>query len=201
MAEISKVYTKESFQEIIDFYFLYHHRISDYYSITKYFYNPTTQEEKELTRKDPFFYLTANSSWALVILDLCKIFQKSKNQRYNLFTIFENIQTLPENKFLLDEIGETEMVNYILEIENINPTIKKLKILRDKHYAHVDDINLDLNTLENPAFIDIEKALKVLEDTVIKIAKKIFDSDYLFELDRVDAASIINDVLKQRKLH
>lgn len=201
MAEISKIYTKESFQEIIDFYFLYHHRISDYYSITKYFFNPITEEEKELTRRDPFFYLTANSSWALVILDLCKIFQESRNQRYNLATIFKNIKTIPENKLILDEIGETEMANYILEIENLKPTIEKLKILRDKHYAHVDDINLDLNTLENPSFADIEKALKVLENTVVKIAAKLFDADYMFETDRVNAPSIINDVLKQRKLY
>lgn len=199
MAKPPKIYTKQSFQEIIDFYFTYHHRISDYYSIAKYFFNPETPEEREITRGDPFFYLTANSCWALVILDLCKIFQESGSQYYNLITIFKNILTESTNKPILDEIGKDQIEKYILQIENLKPTIDKLKILRDKHYAHIDDINLDLNLLENPAFTEIEKALEVLENTVVAIASKLFDADYRFnEIDRINAKSIVNDVLKQR---
>jgi hypothetical protein len=202
MARFPKeTYTKESLQKVIDFYYMYHHQVNDYYTIAKYFFYPVTEAERFITNRDPFFHLTANSSWAMVVVDLCKIFQKSSSQRYNLNKLFDDLKTNLANKPILDQIGELVIDQCISDIIALGPTIDKLKFLRDKHYAHVDDISLDLNTLINPSFVETEEALNVLAKIINRISYKIFDAEYMFnDQDWVNAPSIVQDILKQRML-
>lgn len=195
------VYTKESLKEIIDFYFVSYPQITDYYSIAKYFFYPETKEELQVVRRDPFFYYTANSSWAMVVLDLCKIFSQSKNQKYNLFKVLNSLLTEPENKDILDALSRDFVTENITVLNSMTPTIEKLETLRNKFYAHLDDLSLNLITLDNPTFVETERLFDIIELIVSEIGSKVYDADYLFrDYDRVNAPSILKDVINQRKM-
>ena len=194
---------QERVKDDVNFYFEYHHRLRDFYSIEKYFYSPDTEKERFITNNDAFFLITAYATWALVVVDLCKIFSDSQNQKHNIIKLLNDIRTKPEYNPILLKVGENSLDKYLEKINLKQNTIDKLKILRDKHYVHVDNLELDLNELQNPTFQETEDLLNLLKEIVTSIGHNAFNIHYDFsetsDSGNFNPMRIIQDIVRQRQ--
>ncbi len=101
----------------------------------------------------------------MCVLELAKLFQKRENtQKQNLHTLLDSLEP---NQY---GITESEIENWKKELDSLDKIItKKINVLKDKLFAHLDDDYLE-KVKEFPlSFHEIKSLL----DTAIKIVREI----------------------------
>lgn len=135
-----------------------------------YMYNPTTGRERTFIDHSNRQRFIRHVLWKNYIIEIHKLTSKSKNDDFSLIgTIDEALKSNISNsdKFTLKQ--------YKVDLENNHEeTIKMIRILRSKFYAHTD---------KNPAPVDVRtfKECSEFNSVIANLMKKLFllfrDSD------------------------
>ena len=174
---------------------------------------PKNETEKKILSIG-FFSLLHHQSRFVIIIQLCKVFEDSNNQKRNFYKLFNRLRsdsydkslksTLKDNEIKKQLLGSrkdiiTAIQNLSAEIEPYKDLIEKVITSRDKLYAHSDP------NFKVPFVTDDEL------ETVVKLATKIFNElhngffDYRFAFDksqdwRIDEILAVLSQLKQEDI-
>jgi hypothetical protein len=165
---------------------------------TKLFYNDLlylseakSNQEKKIISENRILHEIRYVLWVLTVIELCKLFDDSKNQHFNFFKFLRKIQQ--NNNKLLQKtiILWRDKLNH----SDISSTIIKLKRLRDKYYAHSDP-NPGLSPEElTPSRKSIEKLISIGEEIIIDFYREIFMTDLDLSIS-ISAGYILDDFIE-----
>lgn len=101
-----------------------------------------------------------------VVIELSKLLVNSKNEKYNLYKFVEDLKL---SSYFVDVDKINELINIL--VEDTKEFLPKLKLARDKVYAHTDEDHLEITKV----FVKSEM------DPILKIMDEIIDTlnDYL----------------------
>lgn len=114
------------------------------YDVVYYLNTTSSQEELDIIRKSSFFRNTSNSLWKLVGIDIHKLFSESNQDKTSLKKL---INKLKNKEYTGHNIESHKIDDWEKEIMANRIAIQKIRVLRNKLYAHTDpnsEINFDL---------------------------------------------------------
>lgn len=133
--------------------------------------------------------------WRVTVLDVCTLLHK--DSKYGIFKLFNLIENnfnsfLPENTLQLSQVRQ-----WRTQLENdFKNTIDKFFILRDKHYAHQDNLSFDPSNMDVPSLKEIDELLEWIDDVARTLYSIIFEisiNPTIFKRDSTDF--LIQDLL------
>jgi hypothetical protein len=153
--------------------------------------HPVDEFEKQILKHGFFSHFYRQSRFTIIV-QLCKLFDENKNQKRNLFKLFNRLSLDEYDEKLKEKINsnsnsnrlfgnrndiQTEIILLRAEIEIKKEVIKKVISLRDKFYAHSDP-NSVLPRVGNP---ELEALVKLSVKIYNKIRGNLFDITFLFD--------------------
>jgi hypothetical protein len=112
--------------------------ISLHLDFLDFLYNSSTNSDREVFNTYPLFWHLRNSYWSVSILDLHKIFSKSRNDNYSLASFSRK---LIDNYNIVNwkrQLTSSKLGSIEEEITANKSDIEKLKKVRDQYIAHLD---------------------------------------------------------------
>ncbi len=122
----------------------------DYLNFTE---TQASNSDKSILKTYSLFLHVENAFWWVAILDLLKLYSKSKNDDYNLYSFIERVI---KNYEIIEweNLMEESTLTLLNQLDSKSVQVEKIKKVRDKYIAHLDkkrmrvDLNLDnLNEL------------------------------------------------------
>ena len=168
-----------------------------------YFDNPNDNDAKNILHNWIFFRAVNYSFELALIIELCKLFQKNNStQKYNI-NKFVNILTINHKSLKYKDKLSIETIKKWSDRLNCDETnsIRDYVVnLRNKIYAHTDNIDKYFQDQININFSKIEYLLCIIKDILIDIYFYVYESDLLLDKDSIlDFESIIKTVLERNK--
>ena len=153
------------------------------FNYTLYFHKPDTQEELEYLNYSRDFRFIRHILWRMTVIELSKIFSKSK--RRDKFNFVNLINKLRKNGYYSCLDFPSDILDRWVSDLNIHSNIiERLLTLRDKYYAHSDNLNEPLDIII--LFDEIKELILLLENLITDINKIVFQTASRFEpLDNI----------------
>lgn len=151
---------------------------------------PTNKYERKVMWSG-LFEVAYNNSKVAVVVGLCIIFHNSRNQKRNIFKLFDLLNTLnyKEPSFKIEILSTIELIK--VEIEKHRELIDELVACRNKIFAHLDP-DANIHALE-------DEKLEVLVALSIKIFNelhsKIYGEPFDFKITRFYTAEPVIKLL------
>jgi len=172
-------------------------KASLFYKDSLYLSNPKSDKESELIFSNRILNEIRYLLWVSTVLELCKLFDDNDKQCFNLHKFIRKIKQ-DKNKLIFKD----KLTSEILQIwetklicKHTFDTIKKLKDLRDKYYAH-SDRRPELSPEElTPDIKSIEELLKIGQEIIYDFQGNVFEIDQDFETP-ILAGKILDDLTK-----
>jgi hypothetical protein len=148
--------------------------------------HPVDEIEKKILQHGFFSHFYLQSRFTIIV-QLCKLFDENKNQKRNLFKLFDRLSSEEYDEELIEKLNsncnsnrlfgnrsdiQTEIILIKAEIETHRDIIKKIISLRDKFYAHSDPSSV-LPRADNP---ELEALVKLAVKIYNQIRGKLFVS-------------------------
>ena len=134
-----------------------------------------------VTRESPVYAELSRKCWVLFVLEITKILSKSKGEKFGIGKLY--------NKLLNKEFKENISLDCFTEILSVinnndqDSTLNKLKLLRDKFYAHTDDaINILTQDLF-PTYNEVWELMDIIERFLVAIYSE-YDAGIDLRIDR-----------------
>lgn len=148
--------------------------LKDCFEYAQYLHLPETEDESDYLNKSRDFKFMRHILWRMTIIDLSKLYSKSKKRdKFNLICFVNNLK---RNQYF----GQIGISNVIIEewenriIDN-QKVIETILLLRDKFYAHKDSKIDNLKSLEI-SFQEIETLIILAEEIIKEIYSAAFNS-------------------------
>jgi hypothetical protein len=197
---MTKDYFANELEDILHIHFYAKYYIKD----VKYLNNPDTSEEAEAVIENHYIKRIRIAFWKLGIIELAKLFHKSKSQHYNLFDYIHSLILAYDTYQWMQGIEKEKLKGWLEELncERIKCIIHKVCVQRNKYFAHTDK-NPD-TPLRNVllSFNDVEELLKLTELIIYDLKLNCLRIDTDFEiLGHEKAGNILNAfvALKEKK--
>jgi hypothetical protein len=207
-----KITTIESLKIITDFYVDLYGKCNEFLRSCNYFENPNNSYSKNILDRWIFFRAVKYSFEFTLIIELCKLFQnkgetdpkttKNYTQKYNI-NKFVNILINSHKSLKYKDKLTKELIKKWsdrLNSEETKNSIKYIETIRDKLFAHTD--NLD-GYFQHPVRINLSKIeylLNVIKDILMDIYSFVYDSDLVInEVSFVDLKGIIEIILESKE--
>ncbi len=120
-----------------------------------------------VTRESPVYVELSRKCWVLFVLEITKILSKSKGEKFGIWKLYNKLR----NKDLKEDISLdcfSEILKMI-EDNDQDSTLSKLKLLRDKFYAHTDnEINIMTQDLF-PSYNEVWELMDAIERFLVAI--------------------------------
>lgn len=120
-----------------------------------------------VTRESPVYAELSRKCWVLFVLEITKILSKSKGEKFGIWKLYNKLR----NKDLKEDISLdcfSEILKMI-EDNDQDSTLSKLKLLRDKFYAHTDnEINIMTQDLF-PSYNEVWELMDAIERFLVAI--------------------------------
>lgn len=166
-----------------------------FYKDALYLSNPKSAKESELIFRNIILNEIRYLLWLSTVLELCKLFDDNDKQCFNLHKFIRKIQQ-DKNKLIFKDKLTSEILKVWetkLKCKQTSDTIKKLKDLRDKYYAH-SDRRPELSPEElTPDIKSIEELLMIGQEIIYDFQGNIFETDQDFETP-ILAGKILDDL-------
>jgi len=160
-----------------------------FYLDAYYLYNAETVEEKKVAHFNEFIYRSRIAIWRSAILDLSKLFIKSKNEHFNLIDFLKSLISDYEDNEWKHKFPKPDLNKWLGKIEE--PEILKirenLKTNRDKRIAHNDKGDEEIRM----TFKELRPLLDIAEKLIHDLYSKFFDTEQEFEVKGSDKADNI----------
>jgi hypothetical protein len=132
-----------------------------------------------------------NRSWMLYVIEITKILSSSKGDKFSIMKLYNKLNGKEyKNSYNLQCF---DVIKAIIEDKNKESVLGKLKVLRDKYYAHSDE---DFNKITNKLFPTYYEIWDLM-DTVEKFLRAIYTQDNVEPKFSVD--HIINSYILEFK--
>jgi len=185
------IYRTNKFNDDIEQILSIYHNSYEYYNCLKQLRN---YERTEFSDKRFILFITY-TSWYVLIIELCKIFQyDNRNQHYNIYGLLQRLINNYKNLEFRSLISLSEIRRYDSDFNstNIIDIRKRLVDLRDKFYAHIDRQDQNFVDKISLTYNEIEFLLKILHDFIYEIKHKVFNTHVEFTDDIfVDLTSVL----------
>ena len=158
------------------------------FQISYYLHKPNSEIESEYVEKSRIFKFTKHSFWRLTVIELAKIYSKSKNRdRFNLFHIISKLQENGDYRNL--KMNPQILKKWDTQFKQNEDSIREVLILRDKIYSHTDP-NKEKYIDSNITFEKTKKLFWIIRMVITDIYLEIFDSDPHFSKSLIGADNI-----------
>lgn len=173
-------------------------RTNRHYLYCKYLNEPDGLDELQVIYKYRILDYARVAFIIVVIIDLCKLYGKGKDEDYSLERL---LNILIENHEKINFAIKMSLKELTILKENLN-TVKtgalyiRIKELRDKYYAHLDSKKIELRTVM-PKFEEFLFLINEAEKITGIINYYLNDSStmtLMYEIDKAD--NILRDLLK-----
>jgi hypothetical protein len=192
--------TKELNNNISQIWLLYSNSYEYYYCLKQ-----IKEYNKNEYSDSRFLSFITYSSWYILIIELCKVYQHdNKNQHYNVYGLINKLvneyKTLEFNSLIsLDDVKKYQSD---FNSSNIIGIRDRLIILRDKFYAHTDRLDEKFVNDININISEVELLFKILREFIFDIKSKVFKSHTIFEDDIfVNIKNILKNFDESKKRH
>lgn len=167
------------------------------FEITKYFNNPKTEEEFNFIKKSTFFRHVSGSMWRLCVIDLYKLYSFSKNDKLSLRNLFNKLKN---KQYLNHGINPQRIVIWEKLLLEKGSSIEKVRILRNKLYAHTE-VNFKVQEFEL-YFAEVEGLMNVIDVIIKEIYEQSFNSslDLSHHFSKYNGEQVIRDLVGYRKI-
>ncbi len=162
-----------------------------------YFTNGESPIEQEYLANSSHLRFISHSLWRVSITETSKLVAKSRNQRFNLFLIIEELK---KNKYEFEH-KELMLDKWVNSLAYIEYEIEIVKRLRDKIYAHTDDevlvpgIKFDYNDVTNVH----NRLWNLIFDLNLYVLDKHFEHSLpYFEGQRLDLLTVLAENKRKR---
>ncbi|MBE9468070.1 MAG: hypothetical protein IMY72_07085 [Bacteroidetes bacterium] len=143
-----------------------------------------------------FLYFMTYTSWYILVVELCKVFQHdNKNQHFNVYGFLNKLKNDYKKLECKDLLSKSEIDKLYNDFnsEEIISIRDKLVILRNKFYAHTDRQDEQIINDKNVDLLEIKKLFDILKNFIFEIKSIVFHSHVIFEEDIFVG---LDDVLK-----
>jgi hypothetical protein len=188
-----EIRSKDYFERELENILFIHFDAKCYFKDVKYLNYPETTEEKVAAAENFIIRRIRIAFWRLGIIEIAKLFLKSKNQHYNLIQYIEElisnydeyswIQNLPKNK-LIDWLE-------LLNSNKIKSIRHRISIQRNKYFAHTDknpQIKLDSVKIN---FDEIDTLINLTESIIFELKVHCLSTHADFEITGLERAGNI----------
>ena len=185
------IYRKTKFDEEINQIWLIYTNSFEYYNCLKQIRN----YEKTDYSDSRFLSFITYTSWYILIIELCKVYQyDNNNQHFNIYGLLNRLINNYKNLEFRSMISLSDIRKYSDDFNS--PKIRDIRIrlveLRDKFYAHIDRQDQDLEGEISLTYDEIEYLLKTLRNFIFEIKQKVFNGHTEFNEDIfVDLTSVL----------
>lgn len=159
-------------------------------------------DEDLIIRPNKFFIRTQRAFWALAIIETHKIFG-GNNDYFTIEKLFQYIESSikeyePQICITREKFQE---LSAILNSQEVKTNIKKIKELRNKHYAHRDK-QPKQGACEIGLYYDhIDKLIKIGENMCIELKTLILEKEYsLMPIDVSSCKGLIHDLVDYERM-
>jgi hypothetical protein len=195
-----EIITIQELRKNTDVYIDLYGKCKEFSKSCYYFENPRNKDAKKIL-EDWIFFRAVNYCFEhTLIIELCKLIQKNHNtQKYN---INKFVSTLVKNHNLLEYKDKLSIltVNKWSDKLNSEETIKRIKYivnLRDKHFAHIEDVDSYFSQTIKIDFSQIDYLLSLIETILIDIYSEVYECDLFLDSNIIRFESIIEVVLQR----
>lgn len=170
-----KTRTREYFEIELQNILLIHFNAKYYFVDVKYLNNPETTKEMIAAGEYPYIKRIRIAFWRLGIIEIAKLFQKSKNQHYNLIDYLESLISGYDQYTWLHGTNKDRLINWLstLESEKIKKLRGNIDIQRNQYFAHTDkspSIKLENSQM---SFENIEELIMLTENIIFELKAKV----------------------------
>lgn len=176
------------------------------FQVVEYFFECADPLERSIICDNNFFIYTIQVNWRICVIELHKLFVVSNNK----FSIPKFIDMFKKKGeyYSPSIINENTIVFWEEHLQRVQSSLSKLKVLRDKIYAHTDK---EWQNVQNElAFSEVKILLVIAQDVVNTVYRNIFDipsklkiyHDPVHDLKKMikqlvdDKRKILNDMAK-----
>jgi hypothetical protein len=92
--------------------------------------------EPATVRRDRHLTFIGWALWRLTIIELCKLFSDSDNQKFNIIKLLRKIS--PDGDYRSLKFSEDQLKEFKNRAEQLQPAISEITKLRNTFYAHTD---------------------------------------------------------------
>jgi len=162
--------SKEFFEDELKTILFIHFDAKYYFKDVEYLNNPETLDELRVS-KSLFIRKLKIAFWRLGIIEISKLFLKSKNQHFNLIDYLDNLNNNYKNYDWVKELPKSQINNWLNKFNSheILSIRKRIEIQRNKYFAHTDrnpKYELKNSTI---TFKEINKLIEFTEEIITKL--------------------------------
>lgn len=189
--------TKEYFEKELEDILLIHFDAKYYLKDAQYLINPHTNEEKEAAINNSIVKRIINAFWQLGIIEIAKLFQKSKNQHYNLLNYLEELIANYNAYDWIKDLPKEKLENWLalLNSAKMAAIIKKVSTQRDNYFAHTDKNPETKFENIQLTFTEINELLKLTESIIYELEAYCLKVEMDLEISGMECAGNILEAL------
>ncbi|WP_340076016.1 hypothetical protein [Leptobacterium sp. I13] len=150
-----------------------------------------------------FIRFIKHSSWYILVIELCKIFEhKNDTQHYNVYRFLNLLKNNYKGLEFNDVLSKSDIDEYCesFNAENIIKIREKIKTLRNKFYAHTDRYKENFIDEIDVTLSELELLFSTLRNFIIEIRQKVLNSHSSFETDIfIDLQNILVNIHENNK--
>lgn len=187
------VKTKEFFESELERILNIHFDAKYYFKDVQYLNNPETTEER-IAAADNFIIRRIRAAfWRIGIVEIAKLFQKSRNQHYNLIDYTCDLnQNYIQYPWLVD-LPQAKLNEWVtsLNSERIKSIRDRICIQRDNYFAHTDkNPSVEFSDTQI-SFEEINSLIDLTESIMFNIKYYCFNTHSDFEVTGLERAGDI----------
>ena len=158
--------------------------ILDYFGYANYFRNAPTEKQKMFIQHDNSILFFRGTIEQMLIIELHKLFSKSRNDEFSFLKLFKNIQG--KGDFWSLNYDSTMVNSWEQLFESKKEIIEIIGTMRDKFYAHTDENRLFDNTYNKlfhkpyPIYEEIQSLIEISIAILKKLTMDLFNEEIKF---------------------
>lgn len=185
--------TKEFFESELERILNIHFDAKYYFKDVLYLHNPETAEERIATSDNFIIRRIRIAFWRIGIIEIAKLFQKSKNQHYNLIDYIGNLTENYSHYSWLSDLPQSKLDEWLISLNSTS--IKSIRdrvcIQRDNYFAHTDkNPGVELSEAQI-SFEEINSLIELTESIMFDIKYYCFKTHSDFEVTGLEHAGDI----------
>jgi len=185
--------TKEFFESELERIMIIHFDAKYYLKDVQYLDNPETEEER-IAAEDNFIIRRLRVAfWRIGIIEIAKLFQKSKNQHYNLIDYIGDLNENYLKYTWLADLPQAKLNEWLISLNSgrIKSISERVCIQRNKYFAHTDKSpSMDLSKTQI-SFEEINSLIDFTESIMYDIKNYCFNEHSDFDVAGMERAGEI----------
>lgn len=185
--------TKEFFESELGRILNIHLDAKYYFEDVQYLNNPETDEERIAADDNFIIERIKKAFWRMGIIEIAKLFQKSKNQHYNLIDYIGHLIANYNQYLWLAGLPQTKLNEWLISLNSgrIKSISERVCIQRNEYFAHTDKSpSMDLSKTQI-SFEEINSLIDFTESIMYDIKNYCFNEHSDFDVAGMERAGEI----------